>query len=45
MVLTLEANNTQIAKWWVDASFAVLPDMKSYMDGTMPLGKGAVYRT
>jgi hypothetical protein len=30
-------------KWWIDASFAVHPDMKSHTGGTMSLGKGSVY--
>jgi hypothetical protein len=28
--LTLEGDNACIIKWWVDASFAVHPDMKSH---------------
>ena len=43
MPLTLEANNMSIVKWWVDASFAVHPDMKSHTGGTMTLGKGMIY--
>jgi histone deacetylase 1/2 len=34
-----------IVKWWVDASFAVHPDMKSHTGCCMSLGKGAVYGT
>jgi hypothetical protein len=45
MPLTLEADNMHIIKWWVDASFAVHPDMKSHTGGVMSLGKGAVYGT
>jgi hypothetical protein len=30
MPLRLEAESLQIAKWWVDASYAVHPDMKSH---------------
>lgn len=30
MPLTLEADNMKIMKWWVDASYAVHPDMKSH---------------
>lgn len=41
--LTLEADNLQIIKWWVDASFAVHKDMRSHTGGTMSLGKGAIY--
>jgi hypothetical protein len=43
--LTLEANHMHIVKWWVDASFAVHPDMKSHTGGIMSLGKGAIYGT
>jgi hypothetical protein len=45
MPLTLEADDTRIVKWWVDASFAVHPDMKSHTGGAMTLGKGVVYGT
>ena len=45
MPLTLEADNLQIVEWWVDASYAVHPDMKSHTGGTMSLGKGAIYST
>ena len=43
MPLTLEADNMQIIKWWIDASFAVHSDMKSHTGGTMTLGKGMIY--
>jgi hypothetical protein len=43
MPLTLEAHNMSIIKWWVDASYAVHPDMKSHTGGMMSLGKGAIY--
>jgi hypothetical protein len=45
MPLTLEGDNTCIIKWWIDASFAVHPDMKSHTGGTMSLGKGSPYST
>jgi hypothetical protein len=45
MPLTLEANNTRVIKWHIDASFAVHPDMKGHTGGSMTLGKGAVYGT
>jgi hypothetical protein len=45
MPLTLEADDLQIVKWWVDASFAVHKDMKSHTGGTMTLGKGTIHAT
>ena len=41
-VLTLEANDVQKIEWWVDASFAVHPDMRSHTGAYMTLGKGSV---
>jgi hypothetical protein len=41
--LTLEVDSMHVVKWWVDASFAVHPDMKSHTGATMSLGKGAAY--
>ena len=43
MLLTLEADNMSIIKWWVDASYATHRDMKSHTGQVMSLGKGAVY--
>jgi hypothetical protein len=43
--LTLEADNLSLIKWWVDAAYAVHPDMKSHTGGTMTLGRGAPYST
>jgi hypothetical protein len=43
LCLTLEADNLQMIKWWVDASFAVHQDMRSHTGGVMSLGKGAIY--
>jgi len=34
-----------MTKWWIDASYAVHPDMKSHTGGVFSLGKGAVYAT
>jgi hypothetical protein len=39
MPLILEAENKNVMKWWVDASFAVHPDMKSHTGGAMSLGR------
>jgi hypothetical protein len=43
--LRLEADSLQYAQWWVDASYAVHPDMKSHTGGILSLGKGAIYGT
>jgi hypothetical protein len=43
LYLTLEADDGINIKWWVDASFAVHPDMRSHTGGTVSLGKGSVY--
>ena len=40
-VLTLEADSKTILEWWVDASCAVHPDMKSHTGGTLSMGKGS----
>jgi hypothetical protein len=46
MPLTLEADECNTVKWWVDASFAVHPDdMHSHTGGAMMLGKGVIYGT
>ena len=41
--LTLEANNDGIVQWWVDASYAVHPNIKSHTGATMTLGKGSPF--
>ncbi len=43
--LILGADNSHVVKWWVDASFAVHPDMKSHTGGIMTIGQGAIYGT
>ena len=40
--LTLRANNLEVIEWWVDASFAVHPDMRGHTGGVMTLGEGAM---
>jgi hypothetical protein len=41
--LTLEANPEIVLQWWVDASFAVHPDMRSHTGAVLSLGKGGVF--
>ena len=43
LVLTLEADDTGVIRWWIDAAFAVHNDMKSHTGGVMSMGKGAIY--
>ena len=41
-VLTLEVNDLQVLLWYVDAAFAVHPDMKSHTGIVFTLGKGSI---
>ena len=41
--LTLKADNIAKISWWVDASFAVHPNMRSHTGVVLTLGGGAVY--
>ena len=41
--LTLEADNLQVIKWWIDGAFTMHPNMRSHTSGMLSLGKGAVY--
>lgn len=43
MVLTLEADDLHILKWWADGAFAVHDDMKSHSGGALTLGKGVTF--
>jgi len=40
--LILSADDLQVIKWYVDASFAVHPDFKSHTGGSMTMGQGAI---
>jgi hypothetical protein len=40
MTLILSANGCCILKWWVDASFAVHPNMRGHSGGGLSLGRG-----
>ena len=42
LVLRLGADNLNVVKWYVDASFAVHPDFKSHTGAVMTLGQGAI---
>ena len=39
--LTLKADGSRTLKWYVDAAFAVHPDMRSHMGAVMTMGQGA----
>ena len=41
--LTLETNNLQGIKWWIDGAFTTHPDMWSHTGGMLSLEKGAIY--
>lgn len=41
-MLTLEADDTQILTWYIDAAFAVHHDMRSHTGSTFSLGKGMI---
>lgn len=43
LALALEAEEAMVAKWWIDASFAVHPDCRSQSGAMFSLGKGAPY--
>jgi hypothetical protein len=43
LYLTLKTDDDIAIKWWIDASFAVHPDMRRHTGGTISLGKGSIY--
>jgi hypothetical protein len=43
ITLALSAKNLTIVKWWVDASYAVHPNMRSHTGASMTLGCGMIY--
>ena len=43
LILTLQANDDGIVRWWIDASYAVHDDMKGHTWATLSLGKGGIY--
>ena len=42
LCLKLKADNLQVVKWYVDASFAVHPDFRSHTGAVMTLGEGSI---
>ena len=40
--LILSADNLNVIKWYIDASFAVHPDFKSHTGAVMTMGTGAI---
>ena len=43
LILTLQANDDGIVRWWIDASYAVHDNMKGHTGATLSLGKGGIY--
>jgi hypothetical protein len=41
-IAKMSTDNTQTIKWYIDSSFAVHKDMKSYNGAIMTHGKGAI---
>jgi hypothetical protein len=41
--LTLLADDSKVAKWYVDAAFGVHPDFRSHTGAVMTMGKGAIF--
>ena len=38
----MKADNLQVVKWYVDASFVVHPDYRSHTGAVMTLGEGSI---
>jgi hypothetical protein len=45
LVLRLTATDDGATRWWVDASYAVHPNMHGHTGGTMSMGNGCLYST
>ena len=41
-MLTLSDDGTNICKWYVDASFAIHPDMRGHTGSILSMGKGSI---
>ena len=45
LVMRLQITDMTVIKWWVDASFAVHPNMRGHTGGVMMMGRGAIIAT
>ena len=43
MCLVLGKDNTESMRWWIDASYAVHPNMRRHTGATMSMGNGSIY--
>ena len=43
MTLRLQADETNLLQWWVDAAYANHPDMKGHTGATFTMGHGSIY--
>ena len=43
LTLRLQADETNLLQWWVDAAYATHPDMKGHTGATFPMGHGSIY--
>ena len=43
MCLVLSKDDTDNIRWWIDASYAVHPDMRGHTGATMSMGSGSVF--
>ena len=41
--MTLESQNIGSIKWWIDASYAIHPDVRSHTGGVLIIGKDVLY--
>jgi hypothetical protein len=45
LTMTSETQDITSIKWWIDASYAIHPDMRSHTGGVLIIGRGALYTT
>ena len=43
LTLQLQADETNLLQWWVDAAYATHPDMKGHTGATFTMGHGSIY--